>query len=406
MAFTAVLLTATFSSVEAVWLRTGSASGSGVREYDLFRSQFGVNREGDSLTYGERVALFQKRVETVRKHNEKKDRLWTATVNKFADYTDEEFHAMLGHRPMRRQSSPVAMFSHLQTSSFLQEVGNQAGPGAGGVSLTASADHGSGASLAATVDWRQTVQANATELARTAKDQGGCGSCWAVAAAGALEVHAAMTGAHVEPVSYEQLVDCVVNLRQCGGTGGCHGATAELALEYVKDHGIDLASNYRGYQSGGGEGHCQAPTNPALRAEGFVRLPENEGQPLLEAVAHHGPVVVSADASGWSMYSNGVFDGCGKDAITNHAILLMGYGHDAGKNKDYWLIRNSWGQYWGEEGFIRLLRHSSDEEFCGTNRKPEDGVGCAGGPSEVPVCGMCGVLADSAYPTGVTVHSM
>jgi len=381
----AVLLAAAVSSVEAVSLRSGSASYSGVGAYEEFRSRFG-HRVDDSLSYAERAALFEKRSEAVRRHNEKSNRLWTATVNnKFGDYTDQEFQALLGHRPMRRQaaSSPAAL-PRLATASFLQEV-------------SAAKDHDNMLSLAASVDWRQKVASNAT---LAAKDQGACGSCWAVAAAGALELHAAATNAQVEPVSYEQLVDCVENLRQCGGTGGCHGATAELALEFVQNHGLDLASNYHGYQSGG-SGQCTRPSSPALLSEGYVRLPENEGQPLLEAVATHGPVVVSADASEWSMYANGVFDSCNKDSIINHAILLMGYGEDESLGKKYWLIRNSWGPDWGEAGFIRLLRHSSDEQYCGTDTRPQDGVACMDGPSEMTVCGMCGVLADSAYPTGV-----
>merc|ERR1712129_575737 len=126
-------------------------------------------------------------------------------------------------------------------------------------------------------------------------------------------------------------------------------------------------------------------------------------QPMLEALATHGPVVVSADAGPWGSYSSGVFDSCKKDAVINHAILAMGYGTDSGLGKDYWLIRNSWGPQWGEGGYIRLLRHSEEGAFCGPDKKPLDGVGCKGGPATLPVCGMCGILSDSAYPTGVKV---
>lgn len=67
------------------------------------------------------------------------------------------------------------------------------------------------------------------------------------------------------------------------------------------------------------------------------------------------------------------------------------------------LIRNSWGPRWGEDGFIRLLRHKDGERYCGVDRHPEVGVGCKGGPRTLPVCGMCGILSDSAYPTGVEI---
>merc|ERR1719189_1102840 len=104
-------------------------------------------------------------------------------------------------------------------------------------------------------------------------------------------------------------------------------------------------------------------------------------------------------------YGSGVFAGCGVNAIINHAILLMGFGTDTALGQDYWLIRNSWGSAWGEDGYIRLLKHKDGESYCGVDTKPQDGVGCDGGPPTLPVCGMCGILSDSAYPTQVAVES-
>mmetsp|Transcript_72891 Transcript_72891/g.115007 ORF Transcript_72891/g.115007 Transcript_72891/m.115007 type:complete len:107 (-) Transcript_72891:75-395(-) len=83
----------------------------------------------------------------------------------------------------------------------------------------------------------------------------------------------------------------------------------------------------------------------------------------------------------------------------------MGYGHDPNLNEDYWLIRNSWGANWGEMGYIRLFRHADAQAWCGTDYSPEEGNGCSGGPSQVPVCGMCGILSDSSYPIAVTESS-
>merc|ERR1719330_1239086 len=320
------------------------------------------------------MSLFERRSEEVKAHNSL-NRGWVKAVNKFADFTDEEFHGMLGHRLSQRGRSEGAA-PPAYASSFLM-LGDR---------------------LAETVDYRSTLNASLQ-----VKDQGGCGSCWAVAVAGAMETH---TEHHhkgpVPPVSFEQLVDCVENPDECGGKGGCTGATAELAMDYVSKHPLAAKSDYKGYQTGSGEGECKTPENPVISIEGFVRLSENKLQPLLEALATQGPVVVSADAGPWGAYSSGVFDSCDKDATINHAILAMGYGNDATLNADYWLIRNSWGADWGEGGFIRLLRHSGDD-YCGTDRKPLDGVGSKGGPATLPVCGMCGVLSDSAYPTGVAL---
>ena len=101
------------------------------------------------------------------------------------------------------------------------------------------------------------------------------------------------------------------------------------------------------------------------------------------------------------MYEEGVYDGkCGTDI--DHAVQLVGYGTDGGK--DYWLVRNSWGDDWGEDGYIRIRRFGDGKEPCGTDRRPQDGTGCSGGPKTVEVCGSCGILSDSAYPTGAFLY--
>lgn len=133
---------------------------------------------------------------------------------------------------------------------------------------------------------------------------------------------------------------------------------------------------------------------------GWTKLPENSYEPLLRALVEHGPVAVSVGARGWHTYDSGIFDDCSKDAIINHAVSLLGYGIDHSSNDDkYWLILNSWGLDWGENGSMRLLRKDTDEtEYCGIDRQPEVGTGCEGGPSEVKVCGMCGILYDASLP--------
>lgn len=85
---------------------------------------------------------------------------------------------------------------------------------------------------------------------------------------------------------------------------------------------------------------------------------------------------------------------CGADL--NHAVQLVGYGTDKETGLDYFLVRNSWGEAWGEEGYIRLAR--SDK--CAVDKTPLDGTGCEGGPEKLTVCGTCGMLFSSSYPVG------
>jgi len=351
--------------------------------YEAFRREHRSDEDpgGDRVGCAGRAALLQQRSAEAALHNAGPGAPWGKAVNRFSDRTDAELRGMLGHRPSgaRPRAAPSA-----GSGSFLQ------------VQRSVSA-------RAESVDWRGRLNVSGTYV----RDQGSCGSCWAVAAVGALEMHAEAAHGHAARLSFEELVDCAPNPEGCGGDGGCKGATAELAFRYVQEHGLSTADGYRGGYMSGGDGACRsahADAQQRAASTGLERLPPNELEPLLDAVANKGPVVVSVDASGWASYSSGVYDGCSQNATINHAVLLVGFGTDPESGVDYWLIRNSWGSRWGEEGHVRLKRHGSDRGdagHCGVDTAPLEGNGCPGGPPEVPVCGMCGVLSDSSYPTGV-----
>jgi cathepsin L len=100
-----------------------------------------------------------------------------------------------------------------------------------------------------------------------------------------------------------------------------------------------------------------------------------------------------------------VFTGCPKApryVIIDHAVQLVGYGTDPQSKLDYWIVRNSWGGSWGEQGYIRMEKHSDGDmsKWCAKDNRPQDGSGCDGGPPEVTVCGSCGIWYDNSYPTG------
>jgi cathepsin L len=229
--------------------------------------------------------------------------------------------------------------------------------------------------------------------------------------------------------SPQELVDCVSNPHNCGGSGGCQGATVELGMGWVMENGLadSTETPYVGSdttckkQKGDGsvllahdgsgneenlEDMIAVGFHPAkstqsaaagLQLLGWERLAENKYEPLISAVAERGPVAVSVGAGGWQSYGTGVFDGCSVDSEIDHAVTLIGYGIDKERDQMFWLIKNSWGNSWGEGGNIRLLRHEGDVH-CGTDYQPKVGTGCDGGPATVPVCGMCGILYDAVVP--------
>lgn len=156
------------------------------------------------------------------------------------------------------------------------------------------------------------------------------------------------------------------------------------------------------YTSGGGDsGTCdKSKIVPVATISGFVKLPSNDYNALMSAV-NTGPVAISVAASAWQFYSGGVLSSdCGSDV--DHATVLEGYGHDSNSSLDYWLVRNSWSSGWGESGYIRVARYGGTPkgEPCLVDTSPQDGDGCPGGPANITVCGLCGILSDSSYPTG------
>jgi cathepsin L len=246
-------------------------------------------------------------------------------------------------------------------------------------------------------DWRE-------EKAVTAvKDQGSCGSCWAFSAAETLESHLAITtGDAVQKLSPQQIVSCSPNPQHCGGTGGCDGSTQPLAFKYTETAGITTEADYP-YK--GQTGTCDtSKIKPVGFNDGYAELTTNNYTELVTAVATKGPIAISIAASGFTFqfYGGGVMSGC-NDFVMDHAVQLVGYGTDSGK--DYWLVRNSWGN-WGEKGYIRMQRYGEGKEPCGTDKKPQDGDACEGDTDPRTYCGECGILSASAYPTGMRAASV
>jgi cathepsin L len=219
--------------------------------------------------------------------------------------------------------------------------------------------------------------------------------------------------------STQQIVSCTSNDMKCGGDGGCQGATAEIAMDYVARNGCVTDGSYA---YSGRDDRCpaklvdkgstttfvegKASGGMAIGMTGWRRLPPNKLGPFMDALVNSGPIAASvATYDNWNSYFSGILDTCadadrpGSEFIVNHAVMLVGYG--SSRRDKYWLIQNSWGTDWGEAGFIRVKRLDDKEEAetCAWDKEPEVGTGCLGGPKKVWVCGSCGILYDNVVPT-------
>jgi cathepsin L len=251
----------------------------------------------------------------------------------------------------------------------------------------------SGAPLPLTVDWRGV----SPSVFSAVKDQGSCGSCWAHGSTENIETYYATATGQMFALSQQEITACAPNPNDCGGFGGCQGSIAELAYEYVVQHGIaqEWSNPYTAFF--GTTGNCSNTTTPMVWLSGYVKLPANDQTSVMDALAHTGPLAVNVDASSWFLYESGVFDGChySNNITIDHVVQLVGYGRDSGLGMDYWLIRNSWNPTFGENGFIRIRR---TDVACGWDVEPQQGTACNGSPDQLWVCGECGIVFDTSYP--------
>jgi len=382
----AVLALAVLRSASALASVQSTRSVAKSPSFQQFVEQWGRDYAPGSEDYLKRASLYARAAEAVDGHNEDPSRSWTATVGKFADYTAEERRGLHGL------------------------VHDEPGEGA-----MAAADGSMVVNLAARKPtFPESFSWGHLHSLKSVKDQGSCGSCWAASALKTLEAHYEIAKNKTVTFSVQHLVSCAENVKHCGGTGGCHGATGDIAFQYIFEHGILTESQYP-YMAK----HEECPQNLAatsMRASdlgmlGWERLPQNHYMPIIQTLVEVGPMVVSVAASsgrgdvGIDLYERGVYDYCLKDAILNHAMVLFGYGK-AGRGSgtiDYWHLQNSWGEDWGEGGKMRILRRGEsaqeqEEFYCGVDNQPLHGSGCPGGPETIPVCGSCGILYKGVYP--------
>ncbi|XP_050367544.1 zingipain-2-like [Argentina anserina] len=289
----------------------------------------------DHVEKEKRFKIFKDNVEFVESFNMGGNKPYSLRINEFADLTNEEF---LAFRNGYKFQSPNLMSS----SGTLFKYAN----------VTA---------VPSSVDWRK--QGAVTPV----KDQGYCGCCWAFSAVAATEGITKLKTGKLVPLSKQQLVDCDTV------SAGCSGGLMTYAFQFIiLNKGLAAEADYP-YQ--GIDGSCRRNNEetPAAKITGYEVVPENE-EALLKAVANQ-PVSVAIDASGGAMqfYSRGVFTGqCGNEL--DHGVTAVGYGTSDDGTK-FWLVKNSWGRSWGEDGYIRIQR---DVNLRG---------------------GLCGITKQASYPT-------
>ena len=206
------------------------------------------------------------------------------------------------------------------------------------------------------------------------KEQGKCNSAWAISSIGNLEgLYAGHYGV-LEDFSISLLTIKILynifmeikKLLDCDNIDdGCHGGLMEYAFTWLKKNGIMTEKDYPSEIQ---KHACKMDKNKYVNmtVTGFKKLGKEydvfdcvDEELMKEFLYENGPLSIAFNANCLQVYRGGIIDmdleKCPVSGI-NHAALLVGYGTDYTSGLDYWIVKNEWGKYWGENGYFRIRR--------------------------------------------------
>ncbi len=201
--------------------------------------------------------------------------------------------------------------------------------------------------LPARFDWRDS--SGVTPI----RNQGGCGGCWAFATVGPLECNIKIKDGVSVDLSEQYLISCNTNDWGCDG-----GWWAHAYHQWKKDPCNDLGAvpesqfPYVAYDV-----PCGCPYDHTYMIYSWAYVGSSSGVPSIDAmkqaIVDHGPISVGVVAtSAMQAYRGGIFNQSAGGDI-NHGVVLVGWDDNQG-DSGIWIMRNSWGSWWGESGYMRI----------------------------------------------------
>ncbi|XP_013397972.1 cathepsin L isoform X2 [Lingula anatina] len=278
----------------------------------------------DDLEEQYRFRIFHENMRVVDLLNKNPDDSATYGATKFADLSRDEFKQFLGlntklnkgNRNMKRavipKSSPPAAF-----------------------------------------DWRD--HGAVTKV----KNQGSCGSCWAFSTTGNIEGQWAIKKKALVPLSEQELVDCDKLDEGCNG-----GLPSNAYEEIIRLGGLETETKYP--YEGEDEKCAFVKSDAKIYINSSVNISKDESE-IAAWLAQNGPVSIGINAFAMQFYFGGVSHPwkifCNPDSL-DHGVLIVGYGTSS-SGEPYWIVKNSWGESWGEKGYYLVYR---GDGTCGLNQ--------------------------------------
>ncbi|KAI1700019.1 papain family cysteine protease domain-containing protein [Ditylenchus destructor] len=332
---------------ESVTNDTSNASGNDSeeekRDWNDFKQKFGKSYGDDEPQRMQAFFTSRKRVNDHNKKFEQKLVSFQTELNHLADMLEDEYRKLNSYKVQSSVTSKSESNSKSEESPEPCESGEE---------------RRKRETIPDSLDW------NEQGLVTGVKDQGQCGSCWTFSTTGSLEAQYKKATGKLKSFSEQELVDCSTEMPN----NGCYGGNVESAFEHtIKYGGLDTEKEYPYIAM---DSTCSSNnSHPAWfgsRPISYQNVgPSGDESALKEKVAKIGPISAIMDASLWSyqLYKRGVYyePSCDSNRL-NHAVLVVGYGTDP-EHGDYWLIKNSWGVGWGEQGYMRLARNK--DNHCG-----------------------------------------
>jgi cathepsin X len=209
-----------------------------------------------------------------------------------------------------------------------------------------------------------------------------CGSCWAHGALSSLADRIKIARGGAGP-DLNLSVQWVLN---CGGhvAGSCHGGYHTGVYQLINQAGhvpVDTCQPYLACSSESTEGICQhldttctkantcrtcstflanggkcveIDVYPHATVKEYGQIKTQNVHQIMAEIYKRGPVAATVNALPIENYTGGVFDKTSDSKSTDHIVSIIGWGYDSNTQKKHWIVRNSWGEYWGEMGFFRI----------------------------------------------------
>ncbi|KAK9885465.1 hypothetical protein WA026_010960 [Henosepilachna vigintioctopunctata] len=290
------------------------------QKWTEFQAKFGKSYRSP-LEARKRFNIFKQNLEEIDVHNanyEKGLSTYKKGINQFADWTNEEFEQYL-NQGLKGVPKPIAKpFKSIE-----------------------------GEEIPDSIDWREKGAVNAI------RNQQGCGCCWAFSAAAAIESALAISSGKLRSLSVQNLNDCSWSERN----SGCQGGWAHFAFEYVKKNGIESEEDYPYFVH---DLQCKADSSKVVtKISDYVHIEAGNEEDLKNAIARQPVSVAIVANNNLRAYHSGIFsDPACNNHILNHIVVAIGYGSENGH--DYYIVRNSWGEAFGENGYFKLARNQGN----------------------------------------------